>query len=630
MNKLRIIILSILWSNFLCSTTVFGQIGIKPLEGNPNLQAFIKDHPNYQWNRGKLYKWGQKDTLELPFFEDFTSTTIYPDSSKWLDNDVYVNRHFALKPPSYGVATFDFLDYRGFPYKTLQKDLLGGGDTLTSQAINLDYGPSDSVYLSFYYQARGYGDLIKTNDSLKLLFLNDSGEWRQVWAQPGNGFTGFVQVMLPIKDLRYLHTAFQFRFVNWTHYWGNNNHWHIDHIYLNKNRNVNDLSADDYAIQTLPTSLLQNYSVMPYHQFAANPSKEAADSISVRISNLNNRVITAVSKYEESQNGSVLAFTNYSDNSGLMPASSSVERRFPSYNLTGLNGFPVVIDRTYFVKESARTNPLIYQSNDKIQTAQVFERYYAYDDGSAETGFGFNDLRQDEGHMLVRYSLNTPDTLRAIGMFFTHNITNVSGARFNVEVWQSIARPGQADKMLLSMPVSGPMYTEEINGFHYFILPEPLLLEAGDFYIGWSQGDDYNLAMGFDKNGGNLQTGLGVNKDIYFNVGTGWQENSNGDLVGVPMIRPLVGKAEPYTASIKNIPQSFNLYPNPSNGKITITPPERGDWNQVEWMSMDGKTFGLLDFNGSVIDLSGLSSGVYLIRLTDGIEKTAYEKVTIH
>src|SRR5210317_2395154 len=115
----------------LTQLTTSAQIGLKPLNANPDIQSYLELHPEYQWNNTKRHgKWGTADTLKLPFFEDFTSTVMYPDSSRWLDNDVYVNRSFAIYPPSIGVATFDYLDPNGKPYNSLENELLEYGDTL--------------------------------------------------------------------------------------------------------------------------------------------------------------------------------------------------------------------------------------------------------------------------------------------------------------------------------------------------------------------------------------------------------------------------------------------------------------------------------------------------------------------
>ncbi|MCB9246285.1 MAG: T9SS type A sorting domain-containing protein [Flavobacteriales bacterium] len=619
---------------FLNVPNASGQSGLvlKPLEYNPAIKTFLKANPHYEWGAGTLDKWGQADTLELPFFEDFTAESVYPDSSLFADNQVFVNRNFGVKPPSFGVATFDFLDPTGSPYRTLQKDLRGGGDTLTSQYIDLTQkagqglSPADSLYFSFFYQARGLGDYIKPLDSLILEFFDRDGNWIRVWDRAGTGFTVFDPVMIRLDSARYFHNAFRFRFRNWTHYWGNNNHWHIDHIYLDSKRKGGVLSTDDYTIQTPPSSMLRRYASMPLDHFLVDPAAEQADSSIVRIANLNSSPITALARNEYFVKGNLIGSTNLSDNSGVLGAFNNTERILPLPDLSGQFGFPLVVDRYYYVKESGRTNPAPFTRNDAIHSTQVFDRYFAYDDGSAETGFGFNDLAGKIGQVAVRFELNKPDTLRGVGFYFTHNISVVGDVRYDIQVWRSIARPGSEDDLAYELSVRGAYHTGEINGYHYFIFPEPVILDAGDFYVGWSQGEDFNLAVGFDKNGGNLFEGLSINKDLYYNVGEGWNLNNSGDLIGAPMIRPLVGPEVPYTASVleqKAVASKSFLYPNPSKGLVYIKEKAGIKTEAALVYGSDGRFVGEFPVRSSVLDLGALASGTYMIGLrTDVTERT--------
>lgn len=100
--------------------------------------------------------------LHLPFVDDFSNYTGYPNSALWQDRFAFVNRTFALQPPTLGVVTLDALDENGNVYARAD----GAGfqaDYLTSNPIRLDYNftlnremrVSDSLYLSFYYQPAG-------------------------------------------------------------------------------------------------------------------------------------------------------------------------------------------------------------------------------------------------------------------------------------------------------------------------------------------------------------------------------------------------------------------------------------------------------------------------------------------
>ena len=132
--------------------------------------------------------------LKLPFMDDFSNHTGYPNPDKWLDNQGYVNRGFAIYPPSIGVVTLDALNEYGQIYAHASRNPFPA-DTLTSNLIRLDsnftlHRPmrvEDSLYLSFYYQPAGgsqdpsaggweiVGDAPEHSDKLVLEFGYSTG-----------------------------------------------------------------------------------------------------------------------------------------------------------------------------------------------------------------------------------------------------------------------------------------------------------------------------------------------------------------------------------------------------------------------------------------------------------------------
>jgi len=595
----------------LCISSAFAQIGLKPLQSNPSIQTYLNEHPGYVWNSPtKLGKWGSPDTLNLPFFEDFTSTLIYPDSSKWQDNLVFVNRDFAINPPSFGVATFDFLDENGKPYSSIEKEFIDNGDTLTSQFINLGdssgvpFVAADSIFLSFFYQPKGRGDFITENDSLKLLFLDESGQWNKVWGVKGGLDYNFKQVLVPITDSRYLHTGFQFRFMNITHRWGNNNHWHVDYIYLNKDRGINDIYYPDYAIQSKPTSLLKNFNSMPYDHFMADVS-EAADSIYFNVSNLNDKVINAEVRHVESHLSNILVTTIFDNNAANVPSQGFAKRKMKSYDFKGLSGeYPLVINRNYLLRESGIINPVLFQGNDNISVDQTFTRHYAYDDGTAESGFGFNDLKTLHPTLADQWHLTKNGDLKPSAV--------TPRRRFVFQIWRDIDFNGGTDDLAFEKTfIVEEIYNSTDNrGFYTIGLDTAIPLAKGKFYVGWSQEQEYNLTLGFDKNNGNISNADQMNEHIYFNIGDGWIKNENRALVGAPMIRPIVGDKDPFLVSV-NSPRTerfFNIYPNPARTEIHLP----GDTKTVSIVDMNGREIVKRE-NITSLNISDLESGIYSV-----------------
>lgn len=116
--------------------------------------------------------------LFLPFFDDFSQSRVYPDSTKWTDCNAFVNDGFPFCPPNRNAATLDVLDANGYVYDYAISNAFVA-EYLTSARIRLDsvmepepraLTPADSLYLSFYYQPQGNGSSPEAHDSLVLQF----------------------------------------------------------------------------------------------------------------------------------------------------------------------------------------------------------------------------------------------------------------------------------------------------------------------------------------------------------------------------------------------------------------------------------------------------------------------------
>lgn len=127
-----------------------------------------------------------REELWLPFFDDFSSSEVYPSAERWVDNFAFINSTYPVFPPSRGVATLDAINEFGEIYAHATpgpQHFLA--DFLTSRAIRLDsvmdpekraITTRDSVYFSFYYQPQGYGNAPEVSDSLVLEFGSFTGD----------------------------------------------------------------------------------------------------------------------------------------------------------------------------------------------------------------------------------------------------------------------------------------------------------------------------------------------------------------------------------------------------------------------------------------------------------------------
>jgi hypothetical protein len=119
------------------------------------------------------------EAIKLPFVDDFSNYTGYPNPKMWRDRMGFVNTGYPLNPPSIGVVTLDAIGADGKIYPHASKSVFPA-DTLTSQPIRLDTNfllnremrLSDSLYFSFYYQPGGGA------------FPNSPNQWERIGNQP--------------------------------------------------------------------------------------------------------------------------------------------------------------------------------------------------------------------------------------------------------------------------------------------------------------------------------------------------------------------------------------------------------------------------------------------------------------
>lgn len=176
MTIYKSLFLSLLLASSAC-LQLFSQEQTRGLTNNP-----VKIRLNHEAIH--IQETSKNEQLQLPFFEDFSASHVYPDQTKWEDMDVFVNKDFPVFPPNSGAATFDVLNDKGYVYGNASINPFIA-DHLSSKPIRLDsifngnwqkLSPADSLYFSFYFQPQGRGDKPETHDSLILQFGYPSGK----------------------------------------------------------------------------------------------------------------------------------------------------------------------------------------------------------------------------------------------------------------------------------------------------------------------------------------------------------------------------------------------------------------------------------------------------------------------
>lgn len=568
--------------------------------------------------------------ISLPFFDDFANNDngYYPSCSHWTDNHAFINNEMAYNPPSVGTATLDGLDPTGYPYNKFVSPNVGyAADTLTSQLINLSsYNSGSNVALSFFYQPQGLCDRPEAGDSLILELRDSSNTWNQVFAQagltglPATVLTDFVFQYLDINDGIYLHDSFQFRFRNLASITGNNDHWHIDYVYLDAGRS-NTAQFPDVAFTHIPVSPLLEYTAVPWQHFNAGLWK---DTMEMRTFNRSNVAGTLDREY-----------TVYDTNplTELLYAPIPAVTYAPSPNANDLKtgGFlgsfqpfaptaPTFLESTYTILDpTAFQNNPIYAQNDTVRRTTVLDNYYAYDDGTAEMRI----VAQGIGSQIaVEFVSQIADTLRGIYFHLPHFINRDAELDYvNVKVWLD-----SVQNEVFSLDIYRLRYVDGFNGLHYVELRDfagnktPIALNAGQkFYIGWQQASTTNVPIGYDRS-------TDATHKTFFGTGAGQWSPIDVALTpllpGAVMIRPLVSIDSNYSViPVRYVPDAPNIslktYPNPAHERLNLTTTSNAEIpneSKVLVTNSLGQTIYFANFTPQ-INVSNWAQGVYCLTL---------------
>jgi hypothetical protein len=565
-------------------------------------------------------------TLSLPFFDDFARPSFGPDTTKWLSGSaVYVNTGYPRAPFTLGAATFDGLNKFGYPYNiSAGINSSAGADTLTSHPINLSFlsAADTSVYLSFFYQARGLGDAPETADSLVLEFYKSStSKWNRAWAKAGfnPGVTDsswrFVMVNVPASS-GYFTSDFQFRFRNRATGAGALDHWHLDYVFLNAGRNRSDSSFKDITFGYQAPSLLRSYSSMPYWQFVSGGDVVSSYPVFIR----NNDTTTAASNF------AVKLEVFDTLNNPILPQVSPGNFNIDNWSIGGWDNYPnhanqpinvpvpfnMTDSGTYRTRLTIQPNDFNLDENwnDTLFGETHFYNYYSFDDGSAEAGYGLN---QYGSKMAVKISLNKADSLKAVDIYFAPvvNVPLIMNSSYVIWVWND--NGGIPGDSVYADTIRYPEYISNQfqNAFQRDTLLKTVALNPGSYYIGFQQTGNVPLNVGFDRNYNHRDR-------MFYNTNGTW---ANSSFDGSYMIRPVFKKLD-LGSGIESIPKKntvWQIYPNPVFDRLTIS----GDlsFSNSNVIAEIFDTMGRSILRQAMdekkqIDVQSLSGGIYFLKIS--------------
>lgn len=551
---------------------------------------------------------------------------IMPSNVNWLDNNAWWNTTNPIDPITIGVATLDGLNKFGLPYNNSVTNAYGEADVLTSKPIELSgTGLSSNLYLSFFYQAGGWGDNPNEEDSLVVEFKGQDGEWKRKWAVAGMSASDFMQAYIPIYEnaldsLIYSNSDFQFRFKNYASLSGNNDWWNIDYVRLDVNRNPNGLDTvirDVSFLYDFP-NYLKNYSMLPWDQMQAG-TDGFTDTIMIPIRdngqvegllagnfpmdiNITNTE-TADIIYSELGSNYNTVLTNEIKNHEVLPSTNFV--------LPSISGADSLLFNTEMYLGAINRNLLT--DNDTIRNNILFDNVLAYDDGTAERAYGLSGGGSDVKKFAYEFNIATQDTLAAIQIHFSNIDVNVDDLVFSLFAWDSIQIDEDYDNVIGKIDNKRADYIDYKNGFATFVFDTPIIVQ-NKFYIGWAQIDNRNLQIGYDLHS------IKGRQHMYLYSSDYWKASSI-NMEGSVMIRAILDGDYPIPnpTSVTNISkfEYIKIFPNPVNSILNIELPNTLKNCSLNVIDFSGRIVLSTELINNKIDISSLTNGMYLLNIID-------------
>ena len=569
-------------------------------------------------------------SVSLPFFDDFSDYRGAPSGNLWATGGAYVGVDYGLLPPTVGVMTLDALDANGRLYPQATTGPFPA-DTAMSLPIRLDgLDSTDSVVMSFFYLPGGsgahpwetVGDTPDSQDSLFLDFYSAvDSTWHTVWSRGGTSAARLRQetgrdwqyVAIPIADSCYMDSLFRFRFRNHCSLedngkagmMGNVDQWNIDYVMIDRGRSVDSIGVfrDIAFVKPAPT-MLSHYRAMPARQYR---SSDMAQRLQMTIANLYSSPIASYYSYNIlDSNGTIL----YTYDGGYQNAPAQ------GYQTEAMHATPPVgyafevsdNKRTYTIVHNAREGASgdDHKQNDTVRYQQVFSNYYAYDDGTAENGYGLTSTA-DTVSLAYRFDLNVADTLSAIDIAFNRTFEGANeNILFYLTVWTAEAgRPGtiiyrDSETRRPLLPDSAALDGKQ-GAFHRYVLDYSVVVN-GSIFVGLKQVGNEFINIGFDRSFNSADR-------IYHRTAMDWEQSI---LSGSLMLRPCFGQAATIGIDTLEHPTSqVTLYPNPADRQVTIDGIDAE--SLVTVYDMQGRR--MLTAKGNTIATADLSDGMYIMKI---------------
>ena len=238
-------------------------------------------------------------------------------------------------------------------------------------------------------------------------------------------------------------------------------------------------------------------------------------------------------------------------------------------------------------------------------------------------GFGMGEERQQGIEVALKYTLNKPDSLRAIQFHFPRTTIDIAEQRFTIRVWVDTLDRTPDYEAFAQRAYYADIYFDTLQGFTTYPLVDAngnyqaLALPAGNFYIGWEQETSCHgtrcIPVGFDRNSDAMQY-------AFRKIGSNWEAFPANFPDGALMIRPVVGNETPPATSTDEVlkpARNFTLFPNPTQAILNITP-SQGWYEDFQYMlfSSTGQQLSTGTLQPR-LEVNDLPPGIYFIKIAD-------------
>ena len=373
---------------------------------------------------------------------------------------------------------------------------------------------------------------------------------------------------------------------------------------------------------------MEKYQVMPYRQYQGDPIEAIKDTIHILISNLNDlnystsydfNIKEKDGPFEYNYSGGECVLEPFSS-SGYQSCTSCQPHACPRIGFI----FPISITNETVEFDVEHTIQGNYQGGemvgDTIYYKQEFANYFAYDDGTAEAGYG---LIGNGARLAYKFDIQKPDSLRSIMMFFNRTLSGANQKFFELCVWDdNNSKPGN---VIYSKPNVKPIFENGLNRFHTYHLDSVINISS-TIYVGWTQLSEDFLNLGYD-------TYNNSRSEIFYSIDGEWQ---NSIYKGSLLIRPIIGNSGVEISDQKNPETTLEIFPNPNNtgilyinlSKALIIEAETGNVELV-FYNMYGQIVYKSQYQNQ-IDVSILPQGIYIVRVNSLLlEESLTSKIII-